>query len=553
MKIDFSKSRFRERAVKYYDEGNYLSALRFAYKEINLYGGDGDAYMMISDIYENMELYSSAVNCWFRFMDNCMGEDLPDIYEGLAINYLNMGNEAQSAFYYNKLMDTDNTLTPENKADIAETFAHDKRSRFRFVYPPRFADYSGETEAGARALKNGDCKKAISILSKVEKGSPDYAAAREMQAIAYMLSENSKQAERICLELVGKDPSNVQALATLAAVYTEQGRRDESREIAIRLCGLKNLTPEEVYKVATVCCENNLHERALVKFKELEKDIPYDGNMLYFKSVAAYNSGKIEMALDALETLCTIYPDAAVAEYYLKAIRRYQAHPDREPKPQLTYFYRIPQEERAVRCRALLRIGKYPRADAELFGSLALREGYFRWCFDEMDGMERDLQYLAAVTAEHARADGFLREVLLDCEVSDVLKIEILRLLYARNEDNSFGVVICNIYRDLHLERVKIGPKRHKKFVEAYAKVASKFTIINDDYGDKIKAMTEFVYRVFLRKECWELANNSDDLACAIYLLCGLKEVGRNSKTASSAFDATPGAVDQIMAAVLSK
>lgn len=170
-----------------------------------------------------------------------------------------------------------------------------------------------------------------------------------------------------------------------------------------------------------------------------------------------------------------------------------------------------------------------------------------------MDGMERDLQYLAAVTAEHARADGFLREVLLDCEVSDVLKIEILRLLYARNEDNSFGVVICNIYRDLHLERVKIGPKRHKKFVEAYAKVASKFTIINDDYGDKIKAMTEFVYRVFLRKECWELANNSDDLACAIYLLCGLKEVGRNSKTASPAFDATPGAVDRIMAAVLSK
>ena len=38
MKIDFSKSRFRERAVKYYDEGNYLSALRFAYKEISTAG-----------------------------------------------------------------------------------------------------------------------------------------------------------------------------------------------------------------------------------------------------------------------------------------------------------------------------------------------------------------------------------------------------------------------------------------------------------------------------------------------------------------------------------
>ena len=54
MKIDFSKSRFRERAVKYYDEGNYLSALRFTYKEMSLYGGNGETYMMLSDIYENM-------------------------------------------------------------------------------------------------------------------------------------------------------------------------------------------------------------------------------------------------------------------------------------------------------------------------------------------------------------------------------------------------------------------------------------------------------------------------------------------------------------------
>lgn len=86
LKIDFSRNRLRERAEKYYDEGNYLSALRFTYKEMSLYGGNGETYMMLSDIYENMELYSSAVNCWFRFMDNCTGDDLPDIYEGLAVN-----------------------------------------------------------------------------------------------------------------------------------------------------------------------------------------------------------------------------------------------------------------------------------------------------------------------------------------------------------------------------------------------------------------------------------------------------------------------------------
>lgn len=391
LKIDFSRRRLRERAEKYYDEGNYLSALRFTYKEMSLYGGDGETYTMLSDIYENMELYSSAVNCWFRFMDNCTGEDLPDIYEGLAVNYLNMGNEAQSAFYYNKLIDADDELTEENKEEIAEAFSGSRRGNFRFVYPPRLADYSRETEAGARALKSGDCKKAIAILSRVEKGSPDYRTAREIQAVARLLSDNAAEAEKICLELIEENPADVQATATLAAVYTEQGRREDSKALALRLCELKDTTPEETYKIATVCCENDLHERALEKFTELDKVIPYDGNMLYFKAVAAYKSGKERVAIDAMERLCTIYPDAAVAEYYLKAMRRHAGDPENEPEPEMTYFYRVPKEEREKRCRTLVRIGKYPRTEAELFGALAMEEGYFRWCFDEMDGMERDL------------------------------------------------------------------------------------------------------------------------------------------------------------------
>ena len=68
--------------------------------------------------------------------------------------------------------------------------------------------------------------------------------------------------------------------------------------------------------------------------------------MLYFKAVSAYKSGRKEAAVDAMEKLCTIYPDAAVAEYYLKAMRRHADDPEREPEPELTYFYRVPQEER---------------------------------------------------------------------------------------------------------------------------------------------------------------------------------------------------------------
>ena len=43
-KIDFSRKRIASLADKYYNEGNYVSALRLAYKELNTYGGDPDVF-----------------------------------------------------------------------------------------------------------------------------------------------------------------------------------------------------------------------------------------------------------------------------------------------------------------------------------------------------------------------------------------------------------------------------------------------------------------------------------------------------------------------------
>ena len=117
-KIDFSRKRLAKLADKYYNEGKYVSALRLAYREWNAYGGDPEVFARLSDIYEGMGLQGSAINCWFRFLDIAEEEDLPDIYEGLAVNYLNLGNESQSAYYYNKLIDADDTIPNETKMEI---------------------------------------------------------------------------------------------------------------------------------------------------------------------------------------------------------------------------------------------------------------------------------------------------------------------------------------------------------------------------------------------------------------------------------------------------
>ncbi len=549
-KIDFSRKRIARLADEYYNEGDFLSALRFAYRELREFGGDADVYARLCDIYEGMGLQGSAVNFWFRYLDVAAPEDLPDIYEGLAANFLAMGNERQAAYYYNKLVDADDTLPEETKMDIVEAFAQDKRSKFRFVYPPQLADYSNELSIGSRALKAGDCKRAITELSKVEKGAKEYNSAMEMQAVAYLLDGKVEEAEKTCLAVLEDSPNEVRVLSTLAAVYLEQGKKEESLALAKRLSTLTVEDTDDCYKIATVCCENGLHEEAYQRFLILDKKNPYDGRMLYFKGVAAYNSGRLKESIAALEQLITVYPDAEVAKYYLNLLRDY-AEDKEEGKevtpPQLTYFYHLPQEEREERCRALMQIGSSPADEAQLFGLIALHDGYFAWCFDEMDGGDRDLQYLGLVTAAHVRADEFLQDVLLDFEVADVLKVETLRMLLNRNEDMEVGLVLCNLYKRVQLYKVSLGRKRRKKFLEGYARVASKFAAVDEGYSRALKESAEKLYRALEKKQGLDLVDNPDDCACAIYFLSGLKDLGRDKEWIAQAFDADLAKVNVLL------
>ncbi len=540
-KIDFSRKRLAHLADEYYNEGKYLSALRFAHRELLENGGDPDVYARLCDIYEGMGLHGTAINYWFKFLDMANEADLPDVYESLATNFLAIGNERQAAYYYNRLIDADDEIPEEAKMEIVDAFAADKRAGYRFVYPPKLVDYSRELNAGSKALKLGDSKHAIEILDGVEKGSKDYASAKEMQAVAYLLQGDMDAAETVCRELLQDEPEAVRVMATLAAVYLEQGRKEESLALAKKLTEMTVLEQDDVYKIATVCCENGLHEEAYRRFCYLDEKAPYDGRILYFKGVSAYQCGKIEEAERALSSLITIYPDAEVAKYYLQTLRQYiegRERGENPTPPTLIYFYHLPQEEREDRCQTLLKIGSLPKDEAQLFGLIALHDGYFAWCFDEMDGGDRDLQYLGIVTAAHVRADEFLQDVLLDYEVADVLKIETLRMLIERNEEMDIGLVLCSVYKRVFVLPIRIGRKRRKKFIEAYAKILSKFGAINGSYSPKIRAAAEALYAELEEKNALDLVNNTDDLACAMYFLAKLNDLGKDHAWIASAFDA---------------
>ncbi len=130
--IDFGEKRLHTLAMQAYEKEDYISALRYVHKGTELYGETVDNVSLLCDIYETLGLYASATNYWYKFLHICDEEDLPEIYEGLATAYLNMNNDERSAYYYNLLLDVDDTITDESKQEIIDAFAKNDDNNLKF-------------------------------------------------------------------------------------------------------------------------------------------------------------------------------------------------------------------------------------------------------------------------------------------------------------------------------------------------------------------------------------------------------------------------------------
>ena len=117
---------------------------------------------------------------------------------------------------------------------------------------------------------------------------------------------------------------------------------------------------------------------------------------------------------------------------------------------------------------------------------------------------------------------------------------------------NEFGLVLCNIYRKVELLKIKLGRKKRKRFLEGYAKVASRFIAVNGGYAEKLKKAAEKLYRALESYDALDLIQNSDDCACAIFVLSGLRDLGKDATHVALAFNANAEKVGVLTAMALS-
>lgn len=545
LSIDLSSDRLIGVAATLVEEHNYIGALKMLNKNAELNCNDEDAFMLYAEIFDDIGLYEKCINNWFKYIDCTVSEELTDAYEGLALAYLNIGNDSNSAYYYDKLLDNSDAIDPEMRLDIMDTFLSRDENPLKVVYPPALADYSEEITRAIGFMKKGDYEQAIKVFETVSEESEFYFTARNYIAMCNVICDRNEQAEAECLAVLEKQPQNVQALTTLAAVRTEQKRVEESRELACRLLEIKSDSVEEIYKIATVCCENKLHEEAYGLFCKLEGDLGYDNTVLYFKAVSAFNCGKYKESFDAFDKILTIYPHAVTARYYYNKAREMV---DSGKIEELSYFYRMPQEERESTLKILAAFSALSAKQARKFQAMVDITDCILWCFDECMGPDgEELQTLGAICAVKAGLDGLVSDILLNAFLPDTLKVRVLSAIGERNEYNSFGVVICHVYDVIGFRALELGKAKRKYFISAYSKLASHFAIFNRDAGEKFALTAEKLYNELQVAGKLDLASDFDALTAAIYFRSGVKKPDLSREKLSEFFGADDNKISELL------
>ena len=128
------------------------------------------------------------------------------------------------------------------------------------------------------------------------------------------------------------------------------------------------------------------------------------------------------------------------------------------------YIYNLPAEEFNRRASLILKVFTSEQEEAERYCDMPDIEDYFRVAVDAMDGRDSKFLTIAVRAAVKCRCDNFVREMLLSFDGNLLAKFIAMGDLAVRNEENTFGVVIFNAYKEYHTHALDIGTRKQRQF-----------------------------------------------------------------------------------------
>lgn len=438
------------------EKEDFLSALGFCFSALSL-GKTTEALFVTASVYADMGLYELSNQYWFYYLEKTPEKNRGVAYEEIAINYFYLGNFVLSGYYFNKKLEVDGFLSPDGiDKEITDYFSESKEEGgYRLVYPLSKAEIDKKITDAKRKMAGGDFDGAIKLYNEIPKTFSSYDKVADDNSLAHFLSGDIEKGIEINRERLKDGGDKFSIYCNLSSMYGALKNKEKSSYYYSLALSEPIKNPEDEYRLATACLEHKDEEKGLALLEKVLKERAFDLDTEYLLALVKINTGRYDEAERTLKNLYRINPTEFLYKYYLKLARRLIAG-DEKAKEILPVEYEldVPKKVRNewIKCIKTTAFGGVKgKIDKDLFEIL-------EWGLRDFGGNDTVAKAcVLALSTGRKDYDNYLKEKLMDADISADLKVMILYIFVVCGCIQKYSLVVSGVFVTAKPAKINVG------------------------------------------------------------------------------------------------
>lgn len=428
---------FLRRGTVKLDKNNLVDALANYRQALSLEPDNVEYKLAIAEVLTEMNRFEESNRILFTLFEE--GEcEISECYFGMGCNFLGL----QDFDHARDSLESYLQLDPEGDFIDDAYDMLDMLSDNQLLCETLAGDEACESQAlqsaqlGKAMLERNDIKGAISALEKAIKICPDMSFVRNNLALAYFCDHDYERAMEQVHAILLKDPSNIQAHCNLAIFCNAVDDKKAVEQELEFLTSRQIQDFDDMHRMAITLMELNRFEQARVFLKRLYQMLPYDSGIIHRLAVCNYKLGKYRQALNLYDRLVKIDPNDTVAQYYRNVCRRTIG--GEPPQTNLLINYQVPFKETLERISWINKCMRLPSQELLEVWNGGRLEAMLKWALDIPDYNVKHTMLGIVMSFGDKRAEGILRDFLLQRMQPDELKREVFGMLKQMGAKESY-------------------------------------------------------------------------------------------------------------------
>lgn len=290
-----------------------------------------EVYIEKARLYTEIGRYTKSNDMYFKVL--AKGVQLPEAYFGLVQNYYCLNNMMLVDYYLKKMAEADENMTEmefELMSDltklpdlIEESKKESKYEGYEILYPKKEKKEIDLREEKARELIIfGNHQEAIEQLIKITEDKANYEKAMDELIFCYFMEDRNEEANELVDKLYEINKNSIINICNKLSLEKQRGNLEFVESLSKTLDKLKDLTDEELTRIATTMCQVKDHFRSIKYLEKVLNNNHYSENIMILLGIANYNEKRFSEAIKIFNEAYKINNSSYTLRYFFNIMKK---------------------------------------------------------------------------------------------------------------------------------------------------------------------------------------------------------------------------------------